>query len=154
MISRRQLLPVPAILLLAQCANGSSAVTLQQVQSYANDLVDALSAAAQAYLASPSATNASVVQTIVSDLQTAKTALNAVTSQTNAQSIALQVVGFAQQLEPIVLPFLGVAAPYIPIAIAVIQAFIQSLPPPPATPATPPAQLHAVAVKYRLHMKH
>jgi hypothetical protein len=129
----------------------SAAVSLAQVQAYAGDLVNALSAAAQTYLTLPSvtATDKVLVTTIVADLQQANTAIAAVVNVTNAQSIALQIVAFATQLEPLVLPFLGAAAPFVPVAMALLQAFIQSLPAPPATPVTPPVQLHSMALKYR-----
>jgi hypothetical protein len=149
MISRRYLFPLPALLLLARCgASGSASVTLAQAKAYADDLINALSAAAQSYLAAPSAANKALVTSIVTDLQQAKVAIDAATAESDARGIALQIVALAQQLVPLVVPFLGPAGPYVPLAIAVIQAFIASLPPPPAAPPAPPAALHEMGLRY------
>ena len=53
------------------------------------------------------------------------------------------------QLNPLVGGFLGAAAPYVPIAIAVVNAFIAALPPPANAPPVPPAQLTRKAAEYR-----
>jgi hypothetical protein len=124
-------------------------VTLAQVQVWATDAIDAVSAAAQTYLASPvTAANKALVTTIVADLQTAKAAITAVVNVSDARSIALEVVAFIQQIEPVVAPFLGSAAPYIPVAIAVLQAFIAGLPLPPDASTSPPVELHRMALRY------
>ena len=52
-------------------------------------------------------------------------------------------------LAPMVAPFLGAAAPYVPLAIAVVSAFVQSLPAPANAPATPPAALSRKAAQFR-----
>jgi hypothetical protein len=113
-----------------------------------------VSAAAQAYLASspsPTAAAQALVKSIVTDLQTLNTAVQSVTDTSAAKSTILQILAGVNQLVPIVSPFLGTAGPYVPLAIAVIEAFVQSLPPPANSPTSPPAELHRMALKYNHH---
>jgi hypothetical protein len=147
---RRQFLPLPLFLAVTACSTGGAAsqITLVQVQAYSDDLINALAAAAQAYGADPNATQVVLVDQIVEDLQQAKLAIDSAQSETDARAIALEVVSFVQQLLPIVTPFLGAAGPYVPLAVAVLQAFVTSLPVPPNTPVQPPAELHRLALKY------
>lgn len=152
MLSRRYTLSLTALLPLAfaRCANMTTpTVTLDQAKLYANDLILALSAAADTYVTSPGAKNIPLVLEIESDLQQLKSAIDSVESVADARSIVLQAIAFCQQLTPIVLPFLGPAAAAVPLALAVLQAFVQALPPPPEAPPTPPAALHAKALQYR-----
>jgi hypothetical protein len=151
MLARRHLLPLSALLFLAHCANsGSNVMTLAQIQAYADDLINALSAAGQAYLLSATTTASGkvLVTTVIQDLQQTKIAIDSAVNTTDARATALEIVAFAQQLELLVIPFLGAAAPFVPIALAVLQAFIEALPPPSNAPAMPPAQLHELALKY------
>lgn len=152
MISRRQMAFLPAAFLLAQCSStGGSTTTLAQAQAYADDLISAVSAAAQAYLAQPNAAQQALVQQVVSDLQTLRQTIDAAQATTTLQTTFLQVIVGVQQLVPIVEPFLGSAGPYVPLALAVLQAFVASLPPPSNAPPAPPAALHAAALKYHPH---
>lgn len=152
-MNRRSLLrSLPLGLLVFGCSPttpGATSVPMNMLKAYGDDVINALSAAAQAYVVSPGAKNTAIVNQIVGYLQSTKDALDSVQIESDARGIALEVVGFAQQLSPIVAPFLGPAAPFVPIALAVLQAFIASLPPPPAAPPTPPAALHNLALKYR-----
>lgn len=155
MISRRHLLafsslaPIP---FLTDCSPSSTkGVDLAMVQAYATDLINALSVAAQTYVVQPHATSVATVNQIVGYLQQAKEAIQGVQVETDAKGVANEIISFANQLSPIVMPFLGAAAPYLPIAIAVLQSFIASLPAPPQAPPTPPAALHRVALTYHRH---
>lgn len=154
MLSRRQtyaMALMPLIMpLLADCSSSTSSSTtpLTQVQAYSDDLINALGAAATAYYASANAMQVTMVQKIMAELQTLKEAIDAATPSSDIRSTVLNALAFIQQLTPIVTPFLGVAAPYVPLAIAVLQAFVSSLPPPSNAPPTPPAALHAKAMQY------
>ena len=134
--------------LLGACSTTSAGTSLDMAKTYGDDLIAALLAAAATYNASPNA-NPIVAGTIVPDLEQAKVALDGATSASDARGIVLQILAAAQTAMPMLSPFLGAAGPYIPLAIAVLQAFAQSLPPPPAAPPTPPAALHAVGERYR-----
>lgn len=127
---------------------GSGATTLAMAQQYADDVADALSAAAQVYL-TMHGSNAALVNQLVAGLQAAKAALDSATAASDARSIAMELVSFIQQLLPLVTQYLGSAAPYVPSAIAVIQTFINLLPPPANAPVVPPAALHTAAMKYK-----
>jgi hypothetical protein len=155
-MQRRVLLTSSAVILavLAGCAGSASVTTLAQAQAYMNAGVAALQAAAQQYLAGPplpSAASAALVSNTVTALTTVKTALDAETVPANWQAGALQAIALMQQLEPLVAAYLGTAAPYVPLAIAVIQAFIASLPPPVAAPVVPPAALARKAAELKSH---
>lgn len=147
-------LAMPLPLLNCGLTGNAGAVTLAQAQMYGTDLANALSAGAVIYLAGPpkpSAEDATIVNKAIADIQTAKTALANATATTSAIGVANELLNAALQLSPLVMGSLGAAGPYIPLAIAILQAFIASLPPPAVTPATPPAALHAKAMTYRAH---
>lgn len=138
---------VAALALVPGCTMPAGATTLQMAQTYGDDLVAALLAAASTYQASPNPSP--IVASVVADLQTAKKALDSATLASDARGVVLQIIAAAQTILPMLTPFLAAAGPYVPLAIAVLQAFVAALPPPPATPPTPPAALHAVAERYR-----
>lgn len=155
-MSRRQaaktLLLASTGLALSACVSGSpGAVALETAQNYATTVADALAAAAQAYTAQAGAVSVDVVQKVADDLEKAAHEFAALGDVSTARSAALSVLGFAQQLAPLVAAFLGAAAPYVPIALVVIQAFIQALPMPAEAPVQPPAALRAQAAKLRRH---
>lgn len=160
-MNRRTLLSATALTLpmamLSACGligTPAGATNLQMAQVYADDLADAVSAAAQIYLAgppAPDAAQAALVSGLIADLQTARRALDAATAASDARGIAKQLLTAALNLSPMITALLGPAAGYIPLAIGVVQAFIDSLPPPPAAPVTPPAALHRAALKYHGH---
>lgn len=140
---------VAALALVPGCATGTAgATTLQMAQTYGDDLVAALLAAASTYQAAPNPSP--IIASVVADLQTAKTALDNATLASDARGVVLQIIAAVQTILPMLTPFLAAAGPYVPLAIAVLQAFVAALPPPPSAPATPPAALHAVAEKYRM----
>ena len=140
-------------LLLTGCGGSTSpvpVVTFDQAKAYMDVAVAAVTAAAQQYLVGPpvpTAANAVLVNTVISKLGTVKTALDQVTLATDWKSGALEAITLMQQLSPTVAPFLGGAAPYVPLALAVIQAFVMSLPPPASAPVTPPAPLAQKALE-------
>jgi hypothetical protein len=158
-MNRRTLLSAAALALplpfLAACGLTSSGATpLAMAKVYADDLANAVSAAANIYLAGPpkpTAANAALVGQLVDGLQQARAALDATTEASDAKGIVLQVIAGVQQLVPLVTPYIGPAGAYIPLAIAVLQAFVQSIPAPPDAPPTPPASLHRAALKYHPH---
>jgi hypothetical protein len=142
---------VPLVLLgCSTTPGGTPSVSLDMAKAYLDDLVNAVSAAAQAYLAgSTTNINSATVAALVADLQALNSAVQSITDVTNIKSISLQILAAVNQVVPFVAPFLGPAGPFVPLAIAVIQAFVQSLPAPPDAPPQPPAQLHAKAMTYR-----
>lgn len=155
---RRSLLSTAAAVavlpLLVRCAGTPGAVTLGQAQAYLADAVNATLAAAQAYLVStpkPSAAVAATVTDLMAKLEAAQAALNGVTAVPDWKTGALEALAVLQQLSPMVGVFLGPAGPFLPVAVAVILAFIQSLPPPADAPVVPPAALHAKAMEYHRH---
>jgi len=152
-MQRRVLLATSCAAVLARCGTtGTAAVTLAQAQAYLTTGVAALEAAAEQYLAGPpvpSAGDTALVNSVVAALNAATGALEGVTVPATWQAGALEVVGLMQQLDPLVARYLGDAAPYIPLAIAVIQSFIATLPAPADAPVTPPAPLARKAMELR-----
>ena len=129
-----------------------SATQFAQAKLYLDTAVAAVTAAGQQFLAgppAPSAANASLVRALISGLSQAQSAIANVTVPADWKAGAMQVLAIIQQMSPLVSPFLGAAAPYIPLAVAVVMAFIESLPPPANTPATPPAALTLKAAERR-----
>lgn len=147
MLRRTALLTLPA--LLAACSGldfSNAGITLDQVKEYTDDVVDALSAAANTYLVkSPNAT----VQAALQQLEQVRQAIDAATAPESARAAVDEALAFLNQLTPVLSPFLGAAAPYVPIAIAVLHNFVHNLGLPPNAPPTPPAALHRAAVAYR-----
>jgi hypothetical protein len=137
--------------MLVDCTGTQGAVTLEQAKAYLNDGVNATLAASQAYLAStpaPSAQIAATVTALAAKLEAANTALQGVVAVVDWKAGALEALTVLQQLSPLVAPFLGAAGPLLPMAIAVVMAFVQSLPPPADAPPTPPAALSRKAAEY------
>jgi hypothetical protein len=155
MISRRNMVIAGIMAPVAACSlipGGTTTVPLAQVQLYVSDLVNAFSAAGVAYWSAspaPSASNAALVKSIVDDLQTLNSAVQSVTDVTTAKSTILQILSGVNEISPLIMPFLGTAGVAVPLAVAVITAFVQSLPPPANAPATPPAALHKAALRYK-----
>jgi len=149
-ISRRHaFMFAPALALAAAaCSGQSGGVSVAQVKAYGNALAAAVAGAAQAYLAGPpmpSAAQAQIVNLVLADLKTAADALDGIPDGAGSygtKDLVQQILTAVQKLTPIVAPFLGPAGVYVPLAIAVLQAFIASLPAPPATPAMPPAAMY------------
>lgn len=159
LMNRRAALSAAATLamlpLVAACGStASTGTSLEMAKVYADDLANAVSAAAAVYLAGPpmpTAANVAMVNQLVDGLQQARAALDSTTTASDARGIALQVLAGVQKLSPLVSAALGQAAAYVPLAVAVIEAFIQSIPPPADAPPTPPVELHNVALKYHGH---
>lgn len=126
-------------------------VTFEQMRLYADDLADALSAAANAYITSPGAKHIDTVLSIQGKLQQVRHAIDGLRGidTSDTRSLVLQLIAFVQQIFPLVAPFLGPVEPYIPIALNVLHAFLSALPLPPEAPPYPPAPLHALAMLYR-----
>lgn len=152
MMKRRLLIAAAPLAILAGCATGgSSAAQFDQAKAWLDAGAVAIMAAAQQYLAgppAPPAAAAATVQQALAALQQAKTAVDALTVPADWKSGAVEVLALIQQLSPIVAPYLGGAAPYVPLAIAVVTAFVQSLPAPANAPATPPAALTRKAAQF------
>ncbi len=155
MLRRTALLTIPAgLLALAGCSttSGTSPMTVAQIKPWVDAVVGAAMAAAQTYLASsppPTPANAAIVQGLITNLTTAKTAFDGLTDTATAQTTALQIVGLVQNLLPIVSGYFppGIAAD-ISLGLSIVQAFIAALPPPASAPATPPATLQRAAMAY------
>ena len=141
-----------ATLLLTRCANKQGAIDFATVRAYADDLVDAMGGAAQSYALTkptPSPDALALVSDVMRTLLAAKSALDGATPSSDAKTIILEVISGVQTLTPYLAMALGGAAPYVPIAIALLQAFINNLPAPPDAPPQPPAALHHAAALHR-----
>jgi hypothetical protein len=140
------------LFLVVGCSTQNSLTQFEQAKAYADSGIGATLAAAQAYLNGPPAPDpmvAATVRTAMSDLVQLRQTLNGIAAPTpDWKADALQALAVMQQLNPIVAPFLGPAAPFLPLAEAVVSAFIQSLPPPQNAPVTPPAALRAKSLEY------
>lgn len=147
-LSFAAMIPVVA---LVDCTGTQGAVTLDQAKAYLTDAVGATLAAAQAYLVStppPTAQVAATVKDLMTKLEAAASALEGVVAVVDWKAGALEALAVLQQLSPMVAPFLGAAGPLLPVAIAVVMAFVQSLPPPADAPVVPPAALSRKAAEY------
>ncbi len=147
------LLALSPIGFIAGCGylTSPNATPFEMLKAYASVTSDAVSAAAQSYLSSkpaPSAKDKALVKKIVADLQATKDAILAAAEPANARQMAQEILTGVQTLMPMVSAFLGAAAPYVPVALGVIQAFINALPPPPDAPAKPPAELQRKAMAF------
>lgn len=140
--------------LLAGCASPSANAQFAQAKAYLDAGTAALLAAAQQYLIGPpppSTAAAQAVRTGVAALEQARSTLDAITLPVDWKSGALEAIAVMQALaaNPVLTPFLGPAAPYIPLAIAVVTAYINALPAPVNAPPAPPPALQAKARQYR-----
>ena len=151
MLNRRNVLVAgsmfSALGALGACASATAGADLNIVRNYTSVLVNALSAAAATYVANPAAKEAALVNKIVADLQILNASVQDVTDISTVKSALLQILPSVGILTPILTPLLGAAAPYLPLAVAVLTAFVQALPLP--GPTTPPAALTAKALEYR-----
>lgn len=140
----KSLIPVAVVLSVAGCAHGTQqAATLDQAKAWVSGLSGALSAAAAVYTG-PSAIQ---VQKAAADLQAAAVAFQMLGDVSTARSAALSIVALAQQLSPMVAPYLGPNAVYVPMGLAVVQAFIAALPVPSSASPMPPAQMAFAAIR-------
>lgn len=149
---RRRFLSASALSLpfLAACATipPGSGVTLSTVQSYVNDTTDALAAGAETLLAKGA--NAAVFSALTA-LQALRQNIDAATMPATTKGWVLESIEFMQALEPFVMPLLPPAAAVaIPLALSVLHAFVNDLAMPANASVTPPAALHAAAMRYRL----
>lgn len=153
MLTRRNTLIGCFVVGLAGCAGSNVATSLTQAKLYGDDLANALSAAGQEFMIATTSTldQKVIVQKTLAAIQVAKTALDNAVARTDAIGIVNQIIAAANTLYPLVSPYLGAAGLYVPIALAVLQAFIDSLPPPSDAPPTPPAALHEKAMAFRRH---
>jgi hypothetical protein len=165
MINRRAIIrSVPMLAaVVAGCSTiASTPAQISQVKEYSQAVANAVSASAQIYLAGPpvpSAANKALVTTVVTDIQAANAAvqildgtnLNFTTAQQTVNSL-IQAIQMALNIPGVQLA-LGAAGMYIPLALAVLEAFVNSmqgppLPPPAGTPQHPPAALTRKAAMY------
>lgn len=143
------LLPLAVLL---SCTGTTSATQFAMAKSYLDAGVGAVLAGSQTFLAGPplpTPQTAATVTAIMEKLSAAKSAIDGTVAVTDWQAGANEVLSTMQLLSPLVAGSLGAAAPYIPLAIAVVTAFIQSLPPPVTAPPVPPAALTHKAAEYR-----
>ena len=149
-MQRRAVLLGSAALALTRCS-GAAVTTLAQAKAYFDAGAGAVLAGAQQYLAGPpkpSAADAATVKTVMAALVAAQKALDGTVIETDWRATAVGALANIQSLLPFATPFLGPAGPYLPLAIAVVQAFIDALPAPPDTPAVPPAALSRKAAEF------
>lgn len=132
---------------LAACTQPNSQVTLDAAKLQMNLVINGTVAAANVYLVgtspAPSAANVAVVKAGIQTLMAAQNTLNSITVAADWRSAASQAITDAQGLSPLVAPFLGPYAQYMPFALAMVNAFIQSSAPPATAAAapTPPATM-------------
>lgn len=151
MIKRLALvLALPVLLTMASCAPGSQgATTLAMAKQWVASISAALVAGSQAY----TGPRAAEVQQYAAQLQQAAGVFQQSGDVTTARTAALSVLQAGQQLLPLLVdasgrPLLGaVNAGYVAMGLAVAQAFISALPPPPETPPEPPASLARATVR-------
>ena len=139
---------------VAGCASPTANAQFAQAKAYLDAGSAALLAAGQQFLIGPpppSSAAAQAVQTAMAGLVQARTTLDAITLPADWKSGALEAVSVMQALaaNPALAPYLGPAAPFIPLAIAVVTAYINALPPPVNAPPAPPPALQAKARQYR-----
>jgi hypothetical protein len=129
---------------LAGCAQfnqQAGQMTLDQIKAYVESFVSMVTAAAQVYLASAAAKEKQLVETIISKIDDVAQAIQSATAPADVRALLLQIIQFVQEIEPDIAPFLGVAAPYVALGLAVLQAFISAVQPPQNAPT--PAQMKA-----------
>lgn len=140
---RRRSAALAALAFLSGCGSSNpfpnAQMTLDQVKAYAASYVGMIDAAAQVYLASQGAKDAAQVQQWLTALDQAEQSLQSVTAPTDVKSLLLQVIQFAQSLEPIVATFLGPNASYVELGLAVLRALVAAYQPPQNAPT--PAQM-------------
>ena len=131
--------PGVAVVALAGCASGSQgAVTLEAAKVWVPGFAGAIVAAAASY----TGPQAAQVAAIAAQLKDAANAFAAMGDVSTARSAVLSIIALAQQLMPMVSAFIPPqVAPFVPMALAVLSAFVSALPPPPDAPAVPPAAL-------------
>ena len=143
---RNFLLTAIAIAPLAACASGSSgAVALDTAKTWVSTLTMALAAAAGAYTGPDKATvDAAIVQ-----LQAASDAFSGLGDVSTAKVAAQSWLSLAQHLVPMLSQYLppNAVAP-AQMALAMIQAFVASLPAPSNVPAQPPAALVRAGMRH------
>lgn len=150
--SRRIVMFGGVSLFIVGCTTPQSQTSFEMTKAYSNDLANALSASADVFLAStnptPTAAQLSLVLHAKTSIQQAKDIINSTTAPSDARTAVQTVITDVGLMAPLLGPLLGPAALYIPLAVAVLQAFIDSLPPPPNAPPMPPAALHEKAMAY------
>lgn len=125
-------------LALTACATQQQQTTLAQAKVWVATLSSATTAAAGVYLAQESAPKAAEVRKAVATVQAGAAAFQGINDVSNARSAALSILASVQQVMPMVTPYLGKDGVWVPIGLAVVQAFVASLPPPAGAPAEPP----------------
>lgn len=125
----------------------------EQAKAYLDAGANATIAAGQQFLVgppAPSAASKALVEQGIAALQQVLAAVDVQTAPTGSwKADATQALAFIQQLSPLVAGFLGAAGAYLPLAVAVVTAFIASLPPPTTAPVVPPAALVRKAAQVR-----
>jgi len=138
---------------LLGCSTSGSIANFNQAKAYLDAGANAIIAAGQQFLAgppAPSAANKTLVTEGIAALQQVLAAIDAQAAPTGSwKADATQALAFIQQLSPVVSGYLGAAGQYVPLAVAVVTAFIQALPPPADTPPVPPAALTRKAAEIR-----
>lgn len=156
--SRRLFLTSTAVLVpsawLAACSGtpAQQQVTFDKAKSFFDTGALAVLAAAQTYLASvppPVAATAAIVQQGVATLTRVKQTADAATLPVNWKSGVLEGLSAIQQMQPVLAIVEGPAvAAAVSLTIAIVTAFVQSLPDPAPQQPAPPAALRAMALRY------
>ena len=153
-MNRRNLLATSLSLALFGCSATEDPMAWTRAKAYMKDGLGAVLASAQQYVAlkpPPDAKTVALVTSIVGSLQVIDSSLDGAVTAAEWRTLAAEALADVQILLPYVAVFLGPAAPFIGMAVAVVEAFVQHLPPPPDAPAVPPAALKMKAKEYVYH---
>lgn len=142
MIRHLPLAILPALVLSACAPTQQNAATLEQAKAWATGISSAISAAAAVY----TGPNVDQVRKAATDIQAAAVAFQTLGDVSTARSAALSLIAMAQQVTPMIAPALGPNAVFVPMGLAVLQAFVASLPVPPAAAPTPPPEMQKTAL--------
>lgn len=136
------------VTMLAGCATQDQ--SLDRIKIYSDAYLSMLDAGAQVYVASVEDKVSEKAQEWLTKLDQLAQPIQSALTPSEIKTLLLQVIDIAQQLGPLIAPFLGPAAIWVQIGIAVLRAFIEAYQPPPNAPT--PAQMYGVA--RRLTVEH
>lgn len=126
---------------------------LDEVKSWANSIVPVLASAVQAYEEHEGTNANALVASLMSALQQANGALQQATDASTVKDIILDVLKFAEKIEPLVVAFLPApVAAALPIGLSLLEAIVGGLPfnasLPYRTEAKKTLDAHAAAVAH------
>ena len=136
------------VTMLAGCATPGQ--SLDRIKIYADAYISMVDAGTQVFIASVEASVSEQAQQWLTLLDQLAGPIQNAPTPAEIKSLLIQVIGLAQQLSPLIAPFLGPAAVWVQVGLAVLLAFVQMYKPPPDAPT--PSQMYSVA--RRLTVEH